>query len=165
MLHGIGGWFTAQLSKNVSMSNSPLVAEPIGRMNVFFPIDHPVAVSEGDRVNVSIHIMPVDIIVTWKVEVFDSSSNGAPTSKGNFSHSTWKGMLIAKEYLLRTDPTFVPKLTTRGEARRTVLNLCEDNRTLAEIEQEVYQRHRALFNSFDEASVFVAEVITRYSVR
>ena len=49
-LHGIGGWFSAQLSADVILSNSPLATKRINRMNVFFPIDQPVTVAEGDHV-------------------------------------------------------------------------------------------------------------------
>ena len=36
-------------------------------------------------------------------------------------------------------------------------------RSLGEIEIEVYERHRDLFGSPDEAAEFVAEVVTRYA--
>jgi hypothetical protein len=73
-------------------------------------------------------------------------------------------MLISKEHLQRTQPHFIPKLSPWGEARLSVLSLCDGQRALAEIEQEVYHRHPKLFRSLGEASAFVAEVITRYSV-
>ena len=71
-------------------------------------------------------------------------------------------MLIPREDLERTRPDFVPRLTARGLARRTVLELC-DGRSLREIERAVYERHRDLFESETAAHVFVAEVVTRYS--
>lgn len=158
-LHGIGGWFSAQLSSTVTMTNSPLAADSISRRNVFFPIDRPVDIAKGDSIRIRMHIVPAELVVTWKVDVC-----GGGAAKGSFTHSTWKGMLMCEEDLRRTEPGFVPKLSPRGEARLSVVSLCDGRQSLAEIEQEVYRRHQKLFRSPQEAAAFVAEVVTRYSV-
>jgi protein arginine N-methyltransferase 1 len=163
-VHGIGGWFSAQLSANVTMTNSPLSSQRINRMNVFFPIDQPVTVAEGDQVQIKIHIMPADLVVTWNVEVRGKIQEGHEVFKGKFTHSTWKGMLLCKEDLEHTRPDFVPRLTPRGEARLSVLKLCNGERRLSEIEEELYRCYPKLFRSRNEAATFVAEVVTRYSV-
>jgi len=165
MLHGIGGWFCAQLSPRVTMSNGPLDAQRIGRRNVFFPIDKPVAVDKGDRVRVSMTIQPRDTMVTWRVEVCDQRSppDGGEVVRARFVHSTFKGMLLCEEDLARERPGFVPSLTPRGEARGSILELCDGRNSLAEIEQEVYRRHPQLFTSQGQAAAFVAEVVTRYT--
>jgi hypothetical protein len=167
-LHGIGGWFSAQLSDSVIMSNSPLTAHPINRMNVFFPIDRPVTLEKGDRVQITMHIVPTELIVTWKVDVWGNTDNRQGqercTRKAQFRHSTFQGMLICKEDLQKTQPEFIPKLSPWGKARLTVLSLCDGQRALREIEQEVYARHPKLFRSLSGAAAFAAEVITRYSM-
>ena len=167
-LHGLGGWFSAQLSPNVVMSNSPLIPQSIERRNVFFPVDHPVPLEPGDCVRIRMHIIPNDLVVTWKVEVRRQQPGGNTTAsnglKARFAHSTLQGMLICKEDLERTRPHFIPKLSPWGEARRSILELCDGLRPLAEIEQEVFRRHSDLFPSPDEAAAFVAEVITRYAL-
>ena len=73
-------------------------------------------------------------------------------------------MLPTKEDLERTQPQFVPKLSSWGKVRRSILELCDGNSPLSEIEQEVYRRHANLFRSPGEAAAFVAEVVTRYSI-
>jgi SAM-dependent methyltransferase len=167
-LHGIGGWFSAQLSDSVIMSNSPLTAHPINRMNVFFPIDRPVTLEKGDRVQITMHIVPTELIVTWKVDVWGNTDTRQGqercTRKAQFRHSTFQGMLICKEDLQKTQPEFIPKLSPWGKARLTVLSLCDGQRALREIEQEVYARHPKLFRSLGGAAAFAAEVITRYSM-
>jgi len=161
VLHGLGCWFVAQLSPSVSMSNSPLSSERIDRRNVFFPLDRPIPVQAGDSVTVSMHLLPVQIAVTWIVEV--RKSDRADTKPVRFTHSTLNGMLIAREDLRRTDPTSIPSLSPWGTARLTVLTLCDGKRPLAQIEQELYRRHPDLFPSHANAATFVAEVVTRYS--
>ncbi len=99
-------------------------------------------------------------LVNWNVDVLNGN---AGSKKDSFRHSTWKGMLIPAEDLQRTQPGFKPKLTPRGEGRRTVVNLCDGVRTLTEIADEVFRLHPDLFRNREEAAVFVAEVVTRYS--
>lgn len=159
-LHGIGGWFSARLSDTVTISNSPLATHSINRRNVFFPIDRPVGLEKGDRVQIKMQILPSELVVTWEVEVWAE----ADTRKARFAHSTFHGMLLCKEDLERTQPHFIPKLSPWGEARRSILELCDGRRTLAEIEHEVYRHHPELFRSLGEAAAYVAEVITRYSL-
>jgi protein arginine N-methyltransferase 1 len=159
-LHGIGGWFVAQLSPRVTMTNSPLDAGAIGRRNVYFPIDRPVEMAQGDQINVAMQIRLQDVMVNWAVEVWDQNRS---RMKARSVHSTFHGMLLCKEQLHRTRPDFVPRLTARGEARRTILELIDGRHALREIEGEVYRRHQDLFASPAEAATFVAEVTTRYT--
>lgn len=160
-LHGLGCWFGAQLSPSVTMSNSPLTDQRIDRRNVFFPLDRPVSVQAGDSVSVTMHILPVQIAVTWTVQIH--KKNTAIPTPLRYTHSTLKGMLICQEDLRKTRPTFVPTLTPWGVARLTVLTLCDGKRPLAEIEQELLHRHSDLFPSLSHAATFVAEVVTGYS--
>src|SRR5262249_972093 len=62
-LHGVGGWFRAQLSPTVTMTNSPLDTERINRRQVYFPIGRPVAVRRGDRIKATLHIIAADHLV------------------------------------------------------------------------------------------------------
>lgn len=158
-MHGIGGWFEARLSAGVRLTNSPLAADRINRRNVYFPIGQPLSLSAGDRVELTMHIVPDDLRVTWSVVV----SDGAARAKGRFRHSTWRGMLLSREDLAKSRPDYVPRLTPWGQARRSVLELCEEGLTLARIEDEFYRRHRELFASPAQAAHFVAEVITPYA--
>jgi protein arginine N-methyltransferase 1 len=158
ILDGIGGWFEAQLSPSVTLSNSPLDRHRITRRQAYFPVDSPVAVAKGDEVTISMRILPEDSIVSWTVTVTPRS--GDPIQS---SHSTLAGMLVEQRDVHRTDPSYRPALTARGVARRTVLELCDGSRTLAELEAEVCARHPNLFTTAEDAAIFVGEVVTRYT--
>ena len=93
------------------------------------------------------------LLVAWTVEVRGPSG----ALKARFTQSTPRGMLLAREDLERTRPGFVPTLSPWGEARLSILSLCDGQRSVADIEREVYRRHPTILPSF------VAEVITRYS--
>jgi SAM-dependent methyltransferase len=158
-LHGIGGWFSAELAPGVSMTNSPLAPDRIDRRNVFLPINRGVELNPGDRVRVAMHVIPSELVLTWRVEILSGDR-----VREKFTHSTMRGFLMTREDLQSTRPDSIPKLNRWGQGRRTVLELCDGHRTLAEIERELLRRHPELFPSLKEAAVFVAEVVTRYSV-
>ena len=109
------------------------------------------------------HIVPVEKLVTWKVEVWSEGDSQEDVRRATFQHSTFKGMLLCSDDLRRSQPTFVPTLTRLGDARLSVLNLCDGRRPLSKIEHEVFHRHPDLFRSLSEAATFVAEVVTRHS--
>jgi hypothetical protein len=104
--------------------------------------------------------MPREVIVTWRVEILPLT--GTPH---RFHHSTLKGMLLSKESLRKEEPDFIPVLNPWGEARRTVVDLCDGLRNLAEIEQSIFERHANLFPSLGDAQAFVTEVVTGYAKR
>ena len=157
-LDGIGGWFEAQLSPSVSLSNSPTDPDRMTRRQVFFPVASPVAVAKGDAIDLAMRILPEDHIVSWTITVTPASGPSVRSS-----HSTLKGMLLEASDMHKTDPAYRPALTARGAARRSVLELCDGVRTLAEIEADVFARHPGLFTSAGEAALFVGEVVTRYT--
>ena len=158
VMHGVGGWFEAQLSPSVRMTNSPLAPDRIARRQVYFPIPEPLSVQPGDSVDVRMKLLPDDGLIAWDVTF--AQANGLSRT---FRHSTMQGMLIDPAELRRTSPDYRPALIPRGVARLSVLSLCDGRRSLREIEREVYERHRDVFESSDEAAEFVAEVVTRYS--
>ncbi len=161
VLHGLGGWFSAELAVGVPgawMSNSPLDPSRIGRRQVFLPIDRGISVTRGDVVNVRLQVLPEQLIMAWDVRVEHTTG-----SREVFRHSTLKGMLLTRGDLEHTRPAFRPSLTHLGVARRSILELCDGSRTLSDIEDAVYRRHGDLFATRDQAAVFVAEVVTRYA--
>lgn len=158
-MHGIGAWFTAQLSPSVTMTNSPYSENAINRSAVYFPLDPPTRVEPNERVQIDMRIVPEEKLVSWRVKIL---SDG-PRPRAQFAHSTFHGMLLCPEDLRKAKPDFVPKLTCWGEARRSVVDLCDGRRSLSAIEQEVYKRHPALFASLAEAQAFVAEVMVPYA--
>ncbi len=158
-LHGIGGWFSAQLSRQVVMTNSPLSEERIGRRDVYFPIENPLEVRAGDRLKLSMSVMPAEVMVTSKLEVCDALG----AEKGRFTFSVFKGMLLTEEQFKVAKPEFVPRLSPWGLARRSVVDLCDGKRNLREIEREVWRLHPDLFPTIAQAQQFVAEVMIPYA--
>lgn len=156
-LHGLGGWFDAELAPGVRLTNAPRAAVRLNRRNVFFPLEHAVAVRSGDTIQAVVRIRPADLFVSWDVTI------GSGSSARRERHSTLNGMLLSREDLDAHAPDSQPKLTARGGARRTVLELCDGERRLSDIEREVFRRHSELFPTAGDAQAFVAEVVARYA--
>ena len=155
VVHGLGGWFDCELCEGVHMTNSPLAETPVQRPQVFLPIDEAVAVKAGDPARVTIMARPEEHLIAWTVEF--------PSSGRRFSHSTWQGMVLAPEDLMRADPARVPTLGREGVARGIVLGYCDGKRSARDIEQAVLREHPELFPSPAEISRFVAHVLARDS--
>jgi len=151
VMHGLAGWFDCELAEGVWMTNSPLSPEAIDRPQAFLPIDEAVPVSAGDIVKATIMARPAEHLIAWVVEF--------PATGRRFSHSTWQGMLLSPEDLIRAHPERIPQLSHEGQARMTVLQYCDGRRTARDIERAVLQDHPTLFPSPQEISRFVMQVL------
>ena len=151
---GLAGWFRAELSEGVWMTNAPFAADRINRRPAFLPFERPLDVRAGERLTATLRVLPADSILSWDI----TRETGE-----RFSHSTWKGMLPTREALARTRADAVPRLSDRGVARKTVLDLCDGARTVRDIEAALAARHPDLFPDAQSAAVFTAEVLSVYA--
>ncbi|HEX6463869.1 MAG TPA: 50S ribosomal protein L11 methyltransferase [Vicinamibacterales bacterium] len=158
-LHGLACWFDARMSAadpSIVLTNAPGASARINRRNVFLPLHPPVDVRERDRIDIDLRIRPREFLVGWNVTA--RTADGVTRMK----HSTLGGMLLTREDLKAQDPASRPRLTARGVARRTLLELCDGNRSIVDIEREMRRRHPDLFSSDAGAQAFVAEVVSGY---
>jgi hypothetical protein len=155
-LHGLFGCFSAELAPGISISNSPLGPGTIKRRAWFMPIECPVVLETGDSIGAVVHMMPAEEMVTWKVEV--AGRDGVAKDKS--THSTFKGTLIAREELHRMRSDYVPRLSTRGEIERAILELCDGTRSARQIAEEVRQRFPENFGCAGEAHAAVNRTLS-----
>jgi protein arginine N-methyltransferase 1 len=160
VMHGLSGWFVAELAPQVRMTNSPFSKGRIQRRAAFLPIEKPVAVEKGDCLKIAMDTIPSETILSWKVTIINSQGK----EKARYSHSTLKGMLLLPEDLAKTRPDFIPRLSDWGQARRSVVNLIDGKRRVAQIEQALLRLHPNLFPSLTDASRYVAEVLAPYAL-
>lgn len=152
-MDGVVGWFECELAKNVWMTNSPLAEKAIERPQAFLPIGETVQVKAGDLVKASIMARPADELIAWVVEF--------PASGQRFSQSSWNGMLLSQDNLIRANPSHVPQLSREGQARMIVLGYCDGKRTAQEVGRAVLRDHPDLFPSSTEIADFVLRVLGR----
>jgi Ribosomal protein L11 methyltransferase (PrmA)/PRMT5 oligomerisation domain len=163
VLHGIGGWCSAELSPNVTLSNSP-VDPSVHWSQIYFPITDSVPVDSGDRVICSIGTNDGQIW-RWQVEVrSESEASSALGSEKRFDHSTFRPGLISKEAIRKSSPLFIPQLSPRGQALLYGMNLCNGQRALAEIEELISDKYGDCFVSRKMLSKFVAEEFNQWAL-
>jgi hypothetical protein len=161
VMHGLSGWFAAELAPGVIMTNSPFSKSRIQRSAAFFPVEKPLSLKKGDRIDVTISSISAQNLLSWKVVVFDTKGR----EKARYVHSTLKGMYLEPDELAKTRPDFVPRLSDWGLARRSVVNLADGTRTLEAIEKELFRTHSALFPSLADASAYVTRVLLPEALR
>lgn len=153
ILHGLAGWFDCELADGITITNSPLEERAIDRSQAFFPLEEAVQVHAGDEIQATVMARPGDNLIAWVVEL--------PAAGRRFSHSTWHGMPLSAEDLMRARPHRVPQLSREGRAHSTVLAYCDGQRTAREVEQLVLTEHPDLLPSAEEIRRFVAQVLSR----
>ena len=156
-LHGLFGYFAAELAPGVWIANSPLGPGAIGRRAWYMPIERPLEVEPGDSAAVVVHLMPDEEVAAWTIEV--KGRDGAAKAKS--AHSTFKGTLIAKEDLRRMLPGYVPELSRRGEIERAILELCDGKRAAREIAAALRLRFPADLHSDADAEAAVSRSLGR----
>jgi protein arginine N-methyltransferase 1 len=152
-LDGLGGWFDCRLAGNIRLSNGPDVATRSHRPQVFLPIDEPVRLKAGDRMQVSVMARHFDDVIGWTVEL--------PESGQRFAHNTFNGLLLDHEAITSASTDRVARLNQRGRARQIVLSYCDGRRTVAEVQALVQKEHPDLFPSAHATSSFIARVLSR----
>jgi precorrin-6B methylase 2 len=166
-MHGIAGWFSADLEGVATLTNAPGDPARIDRRNQVFLFSRPLEVTPGQVVKVEMQIRPYEHVVRWVVERWANDAMlRAGDARGRldrFDQSTFRAMLISLDVVRRTRPSYAPTISERGRARQLVLELADGRTTVAEIERTVLRHHPALFADAADAGRFVAEVVTRYA--
>jgi protein arginine N-methyltransferase 1 len=159
--HGLGVWYTLWLNGDIAVSTAPPLAHPSPPWGQsFFPIERPVQVRPGERITVKIKAFSfttAEAVWTWEVRV---EGDGRAAT---FTHSTFQGLPLSRESLRKQAPDYTPSPTPLGHAARLVLDLCDGETPLAEIEREVVRSHSTLFRTPQDAAAFVARVLRKYA--
>jgi protein arginine N-methyltransferase 1 len=159
VLHGIAGWFTAELTEDIVLSNGPPLSNPSWRHS-FFPLECPLPLLEGDRLRVAIHCVS-NAVWRWQVEVRRKGGSGESLREIQFNHSTFWGVALSTEWLRKRADGYLPKLSRRGEAELSLLKLCNGQHAIGAMTQELLQSYPDVVRSELEASAFVKDVVTR----
>ena len=152
VLHGLCGWFVADLAKGITLSNTP--GDTTTRYSqAFFPIERAIAVKEGDTVSMGIHSYD-NLGCKWQVEV---SAGSQVLAKSR--HSTSFGFPLSDERLRALLPSYRPQLTRRGEAQRLLLTLCDGQQSLETLTAIFLERYAVLFRSPDDTVGFIRSTL------
>lgn len=90
-LDGLAGWFDCVLYDDVRMTNSPTADQRLDRPQAFLPVEEPVELKAGQRIEASVMVRPNDHVIAWSLDL--------PGTGRQYRHSTFKGLVL--ENLLR----------------------------------------------------------------
>jgi protein arginine N-methyltransferase 1 len=155
-LDGLLGWFEAQMSPSVTLTNDPWSAQRFDRWCNFYPLDDAVDVRRGDEVGAVLDIRPRLGIVTWSTEV--AAAGGGPVQR--FRQSTFDGSFLTastvEDFALgRTVPR-----TDRVDLAAAVLELIDGSHSQADIVQALSDRVGDGFLSRPHLETFVRTITT-----
>jgi len=164
-LHGLVGWFEAQLSKNILLSTAPHA--PITHWkNTFFPIEKPLTVSEANTIELNIRAAPREnsVIWSWRVKVLERKAKNRPLVKVDFEHCTWRSSLFSKDSLEKRSIDFCPSLNESGKVELFILSQCDGKTTIQQIAEKLCKHYPQAYNNIKKAISKVSRVVRDYSL-
>ena len=153
LLHGLAGWFEAELAPGIWMTNAPGKPEAITRPQAFLPVDPPIALSKGEMIRTNVVIRHAEETIVWDIQL--------PARKLRIRKSTLEGDLLDAAWRKRAEPGFKPQPSAETKARQKVLACCDGSRTTQEVIAHVQQTYPDLMPTAEEIAAFVTRVIER----
>jgi len=156
--HGISLWFDSVLCDGIGFSNCPTDPQMIYG-NAFFPFSDPIQIECGETITVRLQATLVgeDYVWVWNTIV---SSGGRPRLE--LKQSTFLGSPLLREQVVRRAENYVADLGEDGLIDRTVLDLIDGRKTLAEVSERLLEKFPHRFSSMQEALTRVGELSVRY---
>ena len=150
LCHGWAGWFDIKLADQW-LSTSPR-ARRTHWSPAFLPLDPPMAVTEGDRVDFHLARPPFGEWVWWMK---------SPT--GMQRHSTLFSTPIKATTLQKASVDYTPTLTAEGQAIAYVLSQCDGVATTRQIALSLQEHYSDRYPTPPEAIQFVQAVLKRHA--
>jgi len=156
MIYGLAGWMDLQLTDDIVLSNSPSSASTVWE-NIFFPIDKPLEVSEGDAIDVILKTIPFENDYEWNWDII------IPQKGISSSQSTFKGFPVTKDFFKKKTMDYAPALSPDGEITKAILDLFDGKKTAKDIAEDIQKRFPHRFKNIEDALGKIERMINRYS--
>ena len=160
--HGLSVWFDSELAPGAEFSNAPDHPTLIYG-SAFFPLSEPVAVAEGDRINVSLRADLVGEDYTWSWNTKIRASEPSKEIRADFKQSSFFSSPMLPEQLHKRAATHRPTLTEDGEIALLILQLMNEECTLKHIARQVCARFPTRFPDWPTALGHVGVFSSEYS--
>ena len=121
---------TSTLSPGIVLSNIPGAAGTTNYSCAFFPIESPVTVRAGDRVDIDIAVFDGSE-ARWNLTVTDGATG---TTRRRFKQATLRAVPALAQSLRRHAPGYRPQLTATGTLEVALASRFDGTRTVAELE-------------------------------
>jgi len=161
-LHGYYVWFDGETAAGLGFSNAPTLPELVyGR--VFFPLERPVAIVEGDLIHgaFAANLVAGEYILRWSTRI--ETADGQ--SRASFAQSTFAGRPVVREDLARSKPDYRPALGEAGRADLAVLEAIARGDSLAEIADQLARGFPERFKDRSQALRHATDLSLKYAGR
>jgi SAM-dependent methyltransferase len=148
--HGLCGWFVAQLTPAIRLSNGP-ADQDAHWGSAFFPLQRPVRIQPGTPIEVTMQSSGNGSLWSWCVTI----------NRDRFAHATpiTFTMLPADERRLLPDAS--PTLSPQGRAELFALSMLNGQTAIADVQAELCKNFPELLISAEQAAVFLQEILVR----
>jgi protein arginine N-methyltransferase 1 len=159
--YGVIAGFDRTVSDGERLSNAPDADPAIKPERIygtmFFPWPAPIALDEGDIVEVEIdaRLIGAEYIWRWKTAVLQRGSSSS--LKASFDQSTFFGAPLSPARLQKRAAAYTPVLTPKGRMARLVLESMSRGLTLGEIAHRVFTDFPLLCPRQEDALAYVAD--------
>lgn len=159
--YGLGVWFESELAAGVEISNAPDHPELVYG-SAFFPLTEPVAIAEGDRIDVSLRadLVGEDYNWSWHTRIRTADP---PETKADFKQSSFYSAPMPYARLQKRAASHRPTLTEDGEIALLILRLMSEQHTLEHIARQLCARFPARFPDWLTALGLVGTFSVDYS--
>lgn len=157
-VHGIGGWFAAELAAGINLSNVPPSKTP-SWSHSFLPLESPLEVDIGDRVDLHIHTSQQAGRWHWQLDHLPAGEDGPPVI---FSEqSTGDGELSA--FITTSDLEHIPSRNTNGDVDLFVLQQMNGSLSVTEIARQTEKRFPNRFSSHEKLLENIYRLLALYA--
>jgi type I protein arginine methyltransferase len=162
MIHGFAVWFDSEVSDGIWFSNAPGNEESIYG-NAFFPFPQPVAVTEGNKIDIRLRADLIGADYVWQWETTVTKSEDKASDLIRFKQSTLSGTLLSQSQLRKRSATHVPELTNEGQIEYFILSRIDGKSSVEEIAHDLSAQFPDRFENFADALDLVADLSSKYS--
>jgi SAM-dependent methyltransferase len=157
VMHGIGGWFKAWLTEDITLTNSPH-EPPTSWGHLCLPIAEPVPVAVGDEVEVMLQAVGGGSVLCW-----DVTWRGVGGASKTFRHSDFEGWLATPERLRPLSPTAAPGLGVEGKMQLFLLTKLDAGWTVEQVARGLRESFSSEFPTDEDALVYVKRQALKFA--
>jgi protein arginine N-methyltransferase 1 len=176
LVHGIGAWFAAELAPGERLSNGPPLRTP-SWSQVLLPLERPLPVREGERLDVKIQTRHNAAHWQWQVRRAGADTGrgtGTGTGAGNtttggqgaFREAVWARQDTLSGELRAPDQVFslghMPARTEEAEVDLFILGAMDGVTTVEELAGEVTARFPTQFSTTESALDHIYDLTEAY---
>ncbi len=159
-VHGFGGWFAAELAPGITLSNAPPSKTP-SWSNTFLPLESPLEVQAGDKLDLKIHTSRNAARWQWQVTHQAAGTRGQSYSVTFPQQTTRDGELSA--LAATADLAHVPARNTDGDIDLFILERINGTLPVVEIARQTENQFPNKLGSDDRLLERIFDLMSRYA--